>query len=67
MSKTPPDPCTRQMITIDGESYYIVVGETFVIATVPRENSPAMSKTRKIVDDICGAITAVMENKASSL
>lgn len=54
---------TRQMVQIDGENYYIVVGESFVMATVPRENTPAMSKTREIVETICGAITAVMENK----
>jgi hypothetical protein len=41
-----------------------VVGETFVLATVPRENDPAMSAVRGIVEDICSAITAVMEIRA---
>jgi hypothetical protein len=52
------------MIEIGGERYYVVVGETFVLATVPRENDPAMSAVRGIVEDICSAITAVMEIRA---
>lgn len=65
MSEKPEvDRCTRQMIEIGGERYYVVVGETFVLATVPRENDPAMSAVRGIVEDICSAITAVMEIRA---
>jgi hypothetical protein len=56
--------CTRQVITIDGENYYLVVGETFVTTVCPRENSPAMTKTRAILNDICGAVTAIMEDRA---
>jgi hypothetical protein len=56
--------CTRQVITIGGENYYIVVGQTFVMAVCPRENSPAMTQTRAIVNDICGAVTAIMEERA---
>jgi len=58
--------CTRQLVKIDGENYYIVVGDTFVFPTIPRENDPAMSKTRQIVETICGAITAVMENRSEN-
>ena len=63
MEKGKPDvdDCTRQMIEIGGEKIYIIVGDTFVQATVPRENSPEMSTTRDIVEAICGGITAVME------
>jgi hypothetical protein len=55
--------CTRQVITIGGENYYIVVGSTFVMAVCPRENSPAMTQTRAIVNDICGAVTDIMEER----
>jgi hypothetical protein len=37
------------------------------MATVPMENAPAMSKTREIVENICSAITAVMENRADKI
>jgi hypothetical protein len=66
MSEKPEvDHCTRQMIEIGGERYYLLVGSTFVMAICPRENSPAMTQTRALLNDVCGAITAVMENRAA--
>lgn len=58
--------CTRQAIVIDGERYYLVVGDTFVRCTVPRENDPVMSGPRKIVETICEAITCVMEKRRTT-
>lgn len=55
--------CTRQAVIIDGERYYLVVGDSFVSCTVPRENNPVMSRPRKIVETICEAITRVMEKR----
>ena len=55
--------CTRQKVQIDGENYYIVVGDNFVTATVPRENDPQMTSTRKIVETLCDTITTLMAQK----
>ena len=53
--------CTRAMIRIDDENYYLVVGDAFVMCTVPRENDPAMSQSRIMVETICREITRIME------
>jgi len=58
------DTCTRTLVKIADENFYLVVGETFVMCTVPRENDPIMSEKRMIVETLCGAITAQMENRA---
>ncbi|HBA73458.1 MAG TPA: hypothetical protein DCZ63_15085 [Geobacter sp.] len=56
-----PAACTRTLVKILGENWYLVVGETFVMVTGPRENDPAMSEKRIIAEELCGAITAQME------
>ena len=55
--------CTRKRAIINGENYYLVVGDDFVEATVPRENDPAMSEARVIVESLCSAITRVMRSR----
>jgi hypothetical protein len=52
---------TRRLVTIDGENYYLIVGDTLVQATVPRENDPLIEKTRLIVESVCNAISEVLE------
>lgn len=58
--------CTRKAIEIDGENYYIVVGDVFVIPTVPRENDPLMTGTRKIVETLCLEISGLMERRKNA-
>jgi len=55
------DRCKRRVIQIGGENYYLVVGEDFVLATVPRENSPDQSREREVVETLCGVITEILE------
>jgi len=58
--------CTRRRVEISGENYYILVGNDFVMGTVPRENDPIMSETRKIVELICEEITEIMQLRSQS-
>ena len=58
---TEPEICTRIKAEIGGENYYIMVGDKFVMATVPHENRPDQQKMRGIVDQICETITEGME------
>lgn len=50
-------PCTRHKVVIDGENFYLVVGENFCHATTPYENRPENEKTRRVVDTLCEEIT----------
>jgi len=61
--ETEVDDCTRRIKNIDGENYYLIVGDEFVMATVPRENDPEMSKTRMIVETLCSDVTKLMEKR----
>jgi hypothetical protein len=66
MKKNKPEDCTRTTVKTDDGNFYLVVGDDFVIGTVPRENDPLMSKTRNIVETICAEITRVMKIRKSS-
>ena len=61
---TNEDDCTKRTVIINGENYYLVVGDKFVQVTVPRENDPARSETRQIAETLCDEITSVMELRA---
>lgn len=52
--------CTRKAITIDGENFYVIVGDDFAQVTVPRENDPLISGTRKVAERVCDTITELM-------
>lgn len=52
---------TKGTVQIDNENYYITVGKTFAVATVPRENDVSMNKTRVLVETICKEISRLME------
>lgn len=52
--------CTRVRVEIDGENYYITVGDDFIVPTVPRENHPTMFGTRRIVETLCKEISRIM-------
>lgn len=60
--------CTRKRIDIDGENFYIVVGDSFVQATIPEENFSKNKRVREVVELLCEGITGVMEerNEANS-
>lgn len=58
----PPDDCVRRRVEIDGKNYYVVVGETFVDITPPRENRPENLKTRVMLETLCREITSIREN-----
>lgn len=53
------EPCIRKKRLIDGENYYIVIGETFLDVTVPRENKPEQSKVRNALEEICATVNEV--------
>jgi len=55
-----PQKCIRHMTTIEGENYYILLGDSFVSVTVPRENSPEQKRERNVADTLCRKITAMM-------
>ena len=52
--------CIRKRISINGENYYLVVGTTFVLATLPFENRPERLKERQIVETLCSEITELL-------
>jgi hypothetical protein len=54
--------CIRRKITIEGENYYLMIGKTFLQATVPRENAPQQSQIRNIVEQICDTVTEVQQS-----
>lgn len=60
MAAIPSDACRRFKVVIDKENYYLTVGQNFVDATVPRENSRDNEKLRIIVDTLCSAITKAL-------
>ena len=66
MKENRPEDCIRTAVKTDDGNLYLVVGDDFVIGTVPRENDPLMSKTRKIVETICAEITRVMKIRKSA-
>ena len=41
---------------IEGENFYFYISDTFICATVPRENDPRMSKVRAAVEATCELI-----------
>ena len=58
-----PESGKRIRISLFGENYYLtatrgVDGFDF-IATVPRENDPAMSRERMAIDTICAELSAL--------
>ncbi len=55
--------CVRRRVEIEGEYYYLLIGDNFLMATVPRENDPQQSATRKIVETLCNAVSEVRSNK----
>jgi len=55
------DDCIRKAVKIFDENYYLTIGRVFVTATVPRENDPAMSKEREVVETLCQVISDVLE------
>lgn len=55
--------CTKDTLVIDGENYYITLGEYFVMCTIPRENDPTMSNIRMAVETVCAKITEMMERR----
>lgn len=58
-----PDDCIRKKVVIADENWYLIVGKTFVLPTCPRENDPAMTTTRSLIDFICEQISKILENK----
>lgn len=50
-------PCKRIKAVIDGENFYLIVGENFAHATTPYENRPENHKLRVTVDTICTIIS----------
>jgi hypothetical protein len=57
MAKIESDGCKRRRIEIGGENFYLVVGQNFVVCTVPHENRPENLQVRQIVETICETIT----------
>lgn len=55
--------CTKKTVIIEGENYYLLVGDDFAMVTVPRENDPMMSTTRMIAETICSEITELMQKR----
>ena len=53
--------CKRKRVEIGGENFYLVVGETFIEATVPAENRPDQKELREIVDTLCIEASKLMK------
>lgn len=58
--------CTRHVVSIGGENYYLLVGDEFVLCTVPRENDVFMSQTRETVETLCENITMLMKQRKAA-
>jgi hypothetical protein len=63
MSENNVEDCTKKTVIIEGENYYLLVGDDFAMVTVPRENDPMMSTTRMIAETICSEITELMQKR----
>jgi len=50
-------PCKRIKTVIEGENFYLIVGQDYVHATTPYENRPENHKLRVLVDTLCLAIS----------
>lgn len=59
MSEKSYDKCVRIRERINGENYYITIGDDFVHFTVPRENDPNMSRERMSLEKIAELINKV--------
>lgn len=59
--KVEDEVCKRGKVTIDGENFYLIVGNRTVHATTPRENSEDRRKLRITVDAICEKISELLE------
>jgi len=57
--------CVKKRVQIDNENFYVTVGKTFATCTVPRENDPMMTQTRRIAETICDTITELLEMQSS--
>ena len=52
--------CKRKVLVINGENFYLVVGKTFVDATIAHENRLENLELRMIVETLCQAATELM-------
>ena len=59
MNQTEHEPCVRVRKEIFGENYYLTIGREFVHFTVPRENDPAMSRERAVLEGLSETINEV--------
>lgn len=50
----------RRKVVINGENFYLTVGENFIEATVPYENRPDNQELRQIVETLCQTATVLM-------
>lgn len=61
------DHCIRRRVEINGENYYIILGNTFAHATTPFENRPERMNERMIVEAVVGAISAMLEERDENI
>jgi len=50
-------------IEIDGQNYYLVVGDSFVDLTMPHQNRPENVKQRMTLDKLCVEISQMMPKR----
>ena len=55
-----PQDCIRRVVEIEGENYYLLVGDHFAEVTVPRENDPTQTRERIVAETLFRKITALM-------
>lgn len=59
----PSKDCVRERMKIEGENYYLIVGDDFVRVTCPYENRPDNIKMRMVIDLICDKISEIMRRR----
>lgn len=52
--------CRRVRVKIDGQNYYVVLGQRSISITVPRENSMEMERERRLFETICALVTEAL-------
>ena len=54
------EPCKRRRVENGGQNFYLVVGNTFIDATIPHENRPENIELRRIIDTLCLDVSALL-------
>ena len=64
--KIEAEQCRRRRVEIGGHNFYLIVGKTFIDATIPHENRPENMELRQIIDTLCLEVSALMAEEENN-